>query len=127
LDGSQPPLLGFGGDSFIELFSAIGVGRETRGHSRWCSALCAGGVRGFGFRVYATGLERAKANEVGGCDFACGGSVLPWLAKRKRSLAAIIGSAALKNGCYRVCNVWLFLFNRLSGVASQFLLAHLMG
>jgi len=100
----SPALLGFGGDSLIELLSAGVVFwrfRFTLGEAR--SARIAGGLLFAlaGFVVLTSilnfiGYREADRSLVGIGILIAAAVMMPWLANRKRKLAVVTSSAALK-------------------------------
>jgi divalent metal cation (Fe/Co/Zn/Cd) transporter len=100
----SPALLAFGGDSFIELLSAAVVFwrfRFTLGEAR--AARIAGGLLFAlaGFVVLTSilnliGYSEAQRSLVGIGVLLAAAVAMPWLASRKRKLAVVTSSAALK-------------------------------
>jgi divalent metal cation (Fe/Co/Zn/Cd) transporter len=100
----SPALLAFGGDSLIELLSAAVVFwrfRSTLGEAR--AARITGGLLFAlaGFVVLTSvlnfiGYREAQRSLVGIAILLAAAVVMPWLANRKRQLAAVTSSAALK-------------------------------
>jgi divalent metal cation (Fe/Co/Zn/Cd) transporter len=100
----SPALLAFGGDSLIELLSAAVVlwrFRFTLGEAR--AARIAGGLLFAlaGFVVLTSilnliGYSEAQRSLVGIGVLLAAAVVMPWLASRKRKLAVVTSSAALK-------------------------------
>ena len=104
----SPALLAFGGDSAIELFSAIVVLWRFRAHavqeeSENLAARIAA-VLLFILAAYVTvvstltllGYSEPKTTFVGIAVLFAATTIMPWLAKEKRKLSAITGSAALR-------------------------------
>jgi divalent metal cation (Fe/Co/Zn/Cd) transporter len=104
----SPALLAFGGDSAIELLSAIVVLWRSRAHpdqeqSEKLAARIAA-VLLFILAVYVTvvsaltllGYSEPKTAYVGIAVLAAATAIMPWLAREKRKLSAITGSAALR-------------------------------
>jgi len=104
----SPALLAFGGDSGIELFSAIVVLWRFRAHadqeqSEKRAARIAG-VLLFILAAYVVvvsaltllGYSEPKTTYVGIAVLVAATAIMPWLAKEKRKLSAITGSAALR-------------------------------
>lgn len=100
----SPALLAFGGDSLIELLSAAVVFwhfRFTLGEAR--SARIAGGLL-FGLAGFVVltsilnliGYGKVQRSLVGIGILLAAAVVMPWLASRKRNLAVVTSSAALK-------------------------------
>ncbi len=100
----SPALLGFGGDSLIELFSAAVVFWRFRfalGEAR--AARMAGGLL-FALAVFVVltsvlnvfGYREAQRSVVGIGILLAAAVVMPWLASQKRKLAVVTSSAALK-------------------------------
>ena len=100
----SPALLAFGGDSLIELLSAAVVFWRFRfGLNESRAARIAGGLLfALAGLVMLTsvlnflGYREAQRSLVGIGILLAAAFVMPWLASRKRQLAAIISSAALK-------------------------------
>jgi divalent metal cation (Fe/Co/Zn/Cd) transporter len=100
----SPALLAFGGDSLIELLSAAVVFwrfRFTLGETR--AARIAGGLLFAlaGFVVLTSvlnffGYREARRSLVGIAVLLAAAVMMPWLASRKRKLAVLTSSAALK-------------------------------
>src|SRR6202049_489629 len=100
----SPALLAFGGDSLIELLSAAVVFwrfRFTLGEAR--AARIAGGLlfalAGFVLLTSVLnfiGYRDAQRSLVGIGVLLAAAVIMPWLASRKRKLAAVTSSAALK-------------------------------
>jgi len=104
----SPALLAFGGDSGIELFSAIVVLWRFRAHadqeqSEKRAARIAG-VLLFILAAYVVvvsaltllGYSEPKTTYVGIAVLVAATAIMPWLAKEKRKLSAITDSAALR-------------------------------
>jgi len=104
----SPALLAFGGDSAIELLSAIVVLWRFRGHgdpeqSEKHAARIAG-VLLFMLAAYVAvvsaltllGYSEPKTTYLGIAILVAATAIMPWLAKEKRKLSAITGSAALR-------------------------------
>jgi divalent metal cation (Fe/Co/Zn/Cd) transporter len=104
----SPALLAFGGDSAIELFSAIVVLWRFRGnveheHAEKKAARTAG-VLLFALAAYVAiisvasllGYSEAKPTLLGIAILVAAAAVMPWLAKEKRRLSGATGSAALR-------------------------------
>jgi divalent metal cation (Fe/Co/Zn/Cd) transporter len=104
----SPALLAFGGDSAIELFSAIVVlwrfrARADQEQSEKRAARIAG-VLLFIFAAYVVvvstltllGFSEPKTTYVGIAVLVAATAIMPWLGKEKRKLSAITGSAALR-------------------------------
>lgn len=100
----SPALLAFGGDSFIELVSAVVVFRRFRftlAEPR--AARIAGGLL-FALAAFVlvtcllnlVGYREAKPSPCGIGILLAAAFVMPWLASRKRKLAEVTSSAALK-------------------------------
>jgi divalent metal cation (Fe/Co/Zn/Cd) transporter len=105
---SSPALLAFGGDSAIELFSAVVVlwrfrtsaahGDAERRAARVAAALL------FALAAYVAitsvaslrGYSEPKPTVLGIAILVAAAVVMPWLAKEKRRLSGATGSAALK-------------------------------
>jgi len=105
---SSPALLAFGGDSFIELFSAIVVLlRFAPGTDRERFERPAALIAGFllialaMFVVWTSiitllGRHEPQTTRLGITILILAAVFMPWLAKKKRRLAAVTGSIALK-------------------------------
>jgi divalent metal cation (Fe/Co/Zn/Cd) transporter len=104
----SPTLLGFGGDSVIELFSAIIVLWRFRpnadsGRAEKRAARIAGGllfaVAAFvviGASMALAGYSEPQSSPIGIILLVVAAFGMPWLANRKRKLAVRIGSASLR-------------------------------
>ena len=103
----SPALLAFGGDSAIELLSAIVVLWRFRAHpdheqSEKHAARIAAALL-FVLAAYVAavsvltllGYSEPKTTYVGIAVLVASTAIMPWLAKEKRRLSAITGSAAL--------------------------------
>jgi divalent metal cation (Fe/Co/Zn/Cd) transporter len=104
----SPALLAFGGDSAIELLSAIVVLWRFRAHavqeeSKQLAARIAA-VLLFMLAAYVAaasvmtllGHSEAKTTYLGMAILIAAAAIMPWLAKEKRKLSAVTGSAALR-------------------------------
>jgi divalent metal cation (Fe/Co/Zn/Cd) transporter len=104
----SPALFAFGGDSAIELLSAIVVLWRFRPHaaqeqSETLAARIAAGLL-FMLAVCVAvvsvmtflGHSEAKTTYLGIAILIAAASIMPWLAKEKRKLSAVTGSAALR-------------------------------
>jgi divalent metal cation (Fe/Co/Zn/Cd) transporter len=104
----SPALLGFGGDSAIELLSAAVVLRHfyltsSRTHAEERTTKIAGGLLFLlaAFVVLASALGflghvEPRPSTVGIVLLIVAAGAMPWLAKQKRRLSAATGSAALR-------------------------------
>jgi divalent metal cation (Fe/Co/Zn/Cd) transporter len=103
----SPALLAFGGDSAIELLSAVTVlwrfrapaqERSEKSTAQIAAALLF--VLAAYVAVVSTGTlyrdREVKTTHLGIAILICAALVMPWLAKAKRRLSAITGSAALR-------------------------------
>jgi divalent metal cation (Fe/Co/Zn/Cd) transporter len=104
----SPALLAFGGDSAIELFSATVVLWRFRAHAaqeqseRHAARIAA--VLLFMLAAYVAvasvmtllGHSEPKTTYLGIAILIAAAAIMPWLAKEKRKLSAITGSAALR-------------------------------
>src|SRR5260370_11885946 len=104
----SPALLAFGGDSAIELLSAIVVLWRFRAHAdqkrseKHAARIAA--VLLFILAAYVAvvsaltllGYSEPKTTYVGIAVLVAATAIMPWLAKEKRKLSAITGSAALR-------------------------------
>jgi divalent metal cation (Fe/Co/Zn/Cd) transporter len=104
----SPALLAFGGDSAIELFSAVvvlwrfrasaGLGDAERRAARVAGALL------FALAAYVAitsvasllGYSEPKSTFLGIAILVAAAAVMPWLAREKRRLSGATGSAALR-------------------------------
>ena len=104
----SPALLGFGGDSAVELLSAAVVlwrfYSPSRGdHAERQAARIAGGLL-FVLAAFVAlasvltllGHIEARSSPIGIVVLILAAAVMPWLAKQKRRLSAATGSAALR-------------------------------
>jgi divalent metal cation (Fe/Co/Zn/Cd) transporter len=104
----SPALLAFGGDSAIELFSAVVVlwrfrASAAHGHAERRAARVAGALL-FALAAYVAvtsvtsllGYSDPKPTFLGIAILVAAAVVMPWLAKEKRRLSGATGSAALK-------------------------------
>ena len=104
----SPALLGFGGDSAVELLSAAVVLRRfylpsDEGHAEQRAAKIAGGLL-FALAAFVAftsvltllGHVEARPSLIGIVLLILAAVVMPWLAKQKRQLSAAAGSAALR-------------------------------
>lgn len=103
----SPALAAFGGDSAIELLSALVVLWRFRTHAsedaERRAARIAGGLL-FGLAAYVVfastisllGYSEPQTSYLGMAVLAVAAIIMPWLAKEKRRLAALTGSAALR-------------------------------
>jgi divalent metal cation (Fe/Co/Zn/Cd) transporter len=104
----SPALLAFGGDSAIELLSAIVVLWRFRAHAvREESETLAARIAAvllFMLAAYVAvvsvmtllGHSEAKTTYLGIAILIAAAAIMPWLAKEKRKLSAVTGSAALR-------------------------------
>ncbi len=105
---SSPALLAFGGDSAIELFSALVVlwrfrASATHEDVEKLAARVAGALL-FALAVFVAvtsvvsllGDSEAKPTLLGIAILVAAAAVMPWLAKEKRRLSGATGSAALR-------------------------------
>ena len=104
----SPALLAFGGDSAIELFSAVVVlwrfrANAARGDAERRAARIAGALL-FALAAYVAvtsvtsllGYSEPKPTFLGIAILVAAAVVMPWLAKEKRRLSGATGSAALR-------------------------------
>lgn len=104
----SPALLGFGGDSAVELLSAVVVLRlfyspSGGDHAERQAARIAGGLL-FVLAAFVAlasvltllGHVQARPSPIGIALLILAVAVMPWLAKQKRRLSAATGSAALR-------------------------------
>jgi len=105
----SPALLAFGGDSVIELFSAVVVLRRFRASAAAREdadrrAARVAGVLLFALAAYVAvtsiasllGYSEPKPTFLGIAILVAAAVVMPWLAKEKRRLSGATGSAALR-------------------------------
>jgi divalent metal cation (Fe/Co/Zn/Cd) transporter len=104
----SPALLAFGGDSAIELLSAIVVLWRFRAHpdqelsEKYVARIAAALLFILAAYVAAVsvltllGYSEPKTTYVGIAVLVGASAIMPWLAKEKRKLSAITGSAALR-------------------------------
>jgi len=102
----SPALIAFGGDSAIELFSAVVVLRRFRKNSEGAerraaqvTGLLLFALAGFVAVVSVLsflGFSEAKPNYLGMAVLVLAALGMPWLAREKRRLSAATGSAALR-------------------------------
>jgi divalent metal cation (Fe/Co/Zn/Cd) transporter len=106
--GRSPSLLAFGGDSAIELFSAVVVlwrfrASDAHEHAERWAARVAGALL-FALAAFVAvssvtsllGYGEPKPTFLGIAILIAAAVVMPWLAKEKRRLSGTIGSAALR-------------------------------
>ena len=103
----SPALIAFGGDSAIELFSAVIVlwafSRRLREHPETLSNRIAG-ILLFALAAYVAlvsamalrGHNEPKPSYIGVAVLIAAAVIMPWLARQKRELSATAGSAALR-------------------------------
>jgi divalent metal cation (Fe/Co/Zn/Cd) transporter len=104
----SPALLGFGGDSAVELLSAAIVLRHFchpshEAHAEERAARTAGGLL-FALAAFVAlasvlallGHVEARSSPIGIVVLILAAVVMPWLARQKRRLSATTGSAALR-------------------------------
>jgi divalent metal cation (Fe/Co/Zn/Cd) transporter len=104
----SPALLAFGGDSAIELFSALVVlwrfrARAAHEDAERRAARVAGGLL-FALAAFVAvtsitsllGYSEPKPTLLGIAILVAAGTVMPWLAREKRRLSGATGSAALR-------------------------------
>ena len=104
----SPALLGFGGDSGIELLSAAivwwrfspGAGTEkseaTAARLTGALLFALAGIVGLGALMAFAGRIEPRPSPVGVVLLILAAAIMPWLARKKRRLAVRTGSAALK-------------------------------
>ena len=104
----SPALLAFGGDSAIELLSAIAVLWRFRAHAdqeqseKYAARIAAmllfilAGYVAVVSALTLLGYREPKTTYVGIAVLVAATAIMPWLAKEKRKLSAITGSAALR-------------------------------
>jgi len=103
----SPALVAFGGDSTIELLSAVVVLWRFRHHASEHSENFAASVAGGLLFVLAAcviavstislgGYSEPKPSYLGMVVLTTAALIMPWLAREKRRLSAVTGSAALR-------------------------------
>jgi divalent metal cation (Fe/Co/Zn/Cd) transporter len=103
----SPALVAFGGDSAIELLSAVIVLWRFRPHASEYAEKHAAHIAGGLLLMLAACVALASVMSLGGYSepkpsylgmavLAAAALVMPWLAKEKRRLSAVTGSAALR-------------------------------
>ena len=104
----SPALLAFGGDSAVELLSAVVVlwafSRRIESHCRKTRAAQIAGIVLFALAGYVAvisvvtllGYSEPKPSYLGLAILITAAAIMPWLAKQKRKLSASTGSAALR-------------------------------
>jgi divalent metal cation (Fe/Co/Zn/Cd) transporter len=103
----SPALAAFGGDSAVELLSGVVVlwrfrARASEG-AEWRAARIAGGLL-FALAAYVVfastmsllGYSEPQTSYLGMAVLVVAALLMPWLAKEKRRLSALTGSAALR-------------------------------
>ena len=104
----SPALVAFGGDSAIELLSAVVVlwafTHRVEMHSKETRAARGAGILLFVLAAYVTvvsamallGYSEPEPSYLGIAILIAAAAIMPWLAKQKRNLSATNGSAALR-------------------------------
>lgn len=104
----SPALLAFGGDSAVELLSAVLVlwsfSRGAGSHKRRRRAGLIAGILLFTLAGFVTvvsvltllGYNEPRPSYLGLAILIAAAAIMPWLAKQKRKLSAATGSAALR-------------------------------
>lgn len=104
----SPALLAFGGDSFIELLSAIVVlwrffarkdSERAENYASWTAGILLFALAAFvvgSSAVTLSGHNGPQVTRLGIAILIAAAVFMPWLATKKRSLAVITGSSALK-------------------------------
>lgn len=125
----SPALLGFGGDSVIELLSASVVFLRFRSESnqenaeRWAAKTAGALLFALGICVVlASALSLLGSHEPHrsfmGIALLLGAAfIVPWLARRKRELAVIASSAALRADAMESCLCGYLAWIALTGLA----------
>jgi divalent metal cation (Fe/Co/Zn/Cd) transporter len=125
----SPVLLGFGGDSAVELLSAAVVlwrfYSPSRGeHSEQLAARIAGGLLfvlaafvGIASVLTLLGHVEAGSSPIGIVVLILAAVVMPWLARQKRRLSAATGSAALRADAAESTVCGYFALIALAGLA----------
>jgi divalent metal cation (Fe/Co/Zn/Cd) transporter len=128
----SPALLGFGGDSAVELLSAAVVLWRFRpsslgDHDEQRAATIAGGLLfvlaafvAFTSVLALLGRVEPRSSPIGIVVLTLAAVVMPWLAKHKRQLSAATASAALRGDAAEsaVCG-YMALFDCLGGSGRQ--------
>jgi Co/Zn/Cd efflux system component len=103
----SPALAAFGGDSAVELLSALVVVRRFRGQASEQAERSAARIAGLLLFVLAAfvvttsvmslrGYSEPKRSYLGMAVLAAAALIMPWLTREKRRLSALTGSAALR-------------------------------
>ena len=125
----SPALFAFGGDSLIELFSAAVVFWRFRFKLKEASAARIAGVLLFalaGFVVLTSalnflGYREAQRSFLGIAVLLAAAFAMPWLARRKRQLAAVTSSAALRADAAESALCGYMAWIALAGLAVNFI------
>ena len=112
----SPALFAFGGDSLVELLSAAVVLWRFRFelNEAWAARIAGALLFMLAGLVVLTsvlnflGYREAQRSPVGIGILLAAAVVMPWLATRKRKLATITSSAALKSRRSRICTLRLY-------------------
>jgi divalent metal cation (Fe/Co/Zn/Cd) transporter len=127
----SPALLAFGGDSTIELFSAVMVlwrFRATAAHEEVeRRAACVAGALLFTLAAYVAvtsgtsllGHSEPKPTLLGIAILLAAAVIMPWLAKEKRRLSGATGSAALRADAAQSALCAYLSLIALSGLATN--------
>ena len=124
----SPALFAFGGDSLIELFSAAVVFWRFRFTLTEASAARIAGVLLFALAAFVVltstlnflGYRDAQRSFIGIGILLAAAIAMPWLASRKRRLAAISSSAALKADAAESALCGYMAWIALAGLAVNF-------
>jgi divalent metal cation (Fe/Co/Zn/Cd) transporter len=125
----SPALLAFGGDSAIELFSAVAVlwrfrASDAHGDAERRAARVAGTLL-FALAAYVAinsaasllGYNEPKPTFLGIAILVAAATIMPWLAKEKRRLSGVTGSAALRADAAQSALCAYFSLIALAGLA----------
>jgi uncharacterized membrane protein len=127
----SPALLGFGGDSAVELLSAAVVLRRFyvpshEAHAEKRAAKIAGGLLcalaafvAIASVVTLLGHVEARPSPIGIVLLILAAVVMPWLARQKRRQSAAIGSAALRADAAESAVCGYLAVMALAGVAAN--------
>ena len=125
----SPALFAFGADSLIELFSAAVVFWRFRFKLKEASAARIAGILLFALAAFVVltsalnflGYREAQRSFVGIAVLLAAAVAMPWLARRKRQLAAITSSAALRADAAESALCGYMAWIALAGLAVNFI------